>query len=305
MNRIVTHLWFNRVVREAAEFYISVFGGDSKIDIVRTIPDTPSGPVETVTFSVWGFPFMGIGAGPEFKFNPSVSFHVICQTTSEVDALWEKLIGGGKALMELGEYPFSKRYGWLMDRYGVSWQIIFASEDIDPKQRIKPVLLFTGDVYGKVTEAIDFYTSVFNRSPLATVGESKVYNISRYGKGHEPDREDAVMYSDFSLLGIRFGAMESAHEHKFSFNESVSFMVVCRTQQEMDYFWEHLSAVPDAEQCGWLKDKYGVSWQIVPEELESLMADADPERNRRVTKALLAMKKLDIAILKQAYEGGV
>jgi predicted 3-demethylubiquinone-9 3-methyltransferase (glyoxalase superfamily) len=119
----------------------------------------------------------------------------------------------------------------------------------------------------------------------------------------EPDREGAVMFTDFMLEGQWFAAMDSAREHDFAFNEAISFVVNGADQTEIDTFWQKLSAVPEAEQCGWLKDRYGLSWQIVPGELSTMMTDTDPERVNRVTQAVLEMKKLDLAALQEAYDG--
>jgi predicted 3-demethylubiquinone-9 3-methyltransferase (glyoxalase superfamily) len=112
------------------------------------------------------------------------------------------------------------------------------------------------------------------------------------------------MFTDFMLEGQWFAAMDgSAKMHKFKFNEAVSFMLNCENQAEIDYYWKKLSAVPESEQCGWLKDKYGVSWQIVPKEMDEMMSKGTPEQVDRLTRAFLPMKKFDIAKLKKAYEG--
>jgi predicted 3-demethylubiquinone-9 3-methyltransferase (glyoxalase superfamily) len=293
MQKITPHLWFDKEAKEAAEFYVSVFKDGSRIKNVTTLHNTPSGDTDVVSFDLLGTGFMAISAGPLFKFNPSVSFHVKCKTTEEVDEIWGKLSGGGKILMELGEYPFSKRYGWLQDKYGLSWQIIYAG-DGELKQRITPMLLFVGPVYGRAEEAVNLYKSVFKNS--------KAENFIRYGRGEEPDREGAVKYAHFVIEGMEFGAMDSAHEHKFAFNEAVSFIVSCRDQAEIDYYWQ-LSAVPESEQCGWLKDKFGVSWQIVPAAMGEMMEKGTPEQIDRVTQAFLPMKKFDLAKLQAAYEG--
>jgi predicted 3-demethylubiquinone-9 3-methyltransferase (glyoxalase superfamily) len=259
--------------------------------------DTPSGDCDVVSFQLAGQPFMAISAGPLFEFNPSISFHLKCRTVAEVDALWAKLADGGTVLMELGEYPFSKRYGWLADRYGVSWQIIFAGDEA-MKQRITPVLLFVGPVCGKAEEAVEFYTSVFARS--AGTGASQVDMVMRYGEGEAPDQQGTVRYASFRLLGQEFGAMDSAREHQFGFNEAISFLVPCDTQQEIDYLWEKLSADPKAEQCGWLKDRFGVSWQISPVMLGKIMSSGDQQKIDRVTQAFLQMKKFDVTALEEA-----
>ncbi len=111
------------------------------------------------------------------------------------------------------------------------------------------------------------------------------------------------MFADFMIENQWFAAADSAHEHHFAFNEAISFIVHCDDQEEIDYYWERLSAVPEAEQCGWLKDKFGVSWQIVPKEMDEMMANGTPEQIDHVTQTFLPMKKLIIADLKKAYEG--
>src|SRR5216684_3894874 len=123
MQNITPHLWFDKEAGEAATFYTAIFP-DSKITNTTTLHDTPSGDCDIVSFKLSGQSFMAISAGPLFKFNPSISFHVKCKSKDEVDAMWEKLLKGGKVLMELGSYPFSERYGWLEDKYGLSWQLI-------------------------------------------------------------------------------------------------------------------------------------------------------------------------------------
>jgi predicted 3-demethylubiquinone-9 3-methyltransferase (glyoxalase superfamily) len=301
MRKITPHLWFDKEAKDAAELYTSLIP-NSKITNVRTLHNTPSGDCDIVSFELSGQPFMAISAGPLFKFSPSVSFHVKCRTKNEVDAIFEKLSVGGKVLMPLGSYPLSDRYGWLEDKYGLSWQVILAGER-EMKQRITPVLMFVGRVCGKTEEAVSFYAEVFKNSPAGADGSTNANILARYGKGEEPDREGTVRYSAFTLLGQEFGAMDSAREHKCAFNEAISFIVPCETQDEIDYFWEGLSADPKGGQCGWLKDRYGLSWQITPTIMNEMLASTDKDRTARVTKAFLKMKKFDIEALKRAYEG--
>src|SRR5437773_3022094 len=292
MQKITSHLWFDKEAKEAAEFYTSIFK-DSRVKNTTTLHNTPSGSVDIVTIGVARQEFMLISAGPLFKFKPSVSFLVACKTKDEVDALWKKLSDRGVALMELGEYPFSERYGWTEDRYGLSWQVMFMG-DREMKQNITPTLMFVGDVCGKAEKAIHFYALVFRRS--------QVGNILRYGKGGEPDKEGTITHAAFTLEGQEFAAMDSARAHNFAFNEAISFMVYCDSQEEIDYYWGKLSAVPAAEQCGWLKDRYGLSWQIVPTVMDEMLKAKDRKKVARVTEAFLKMKKFDIEALKQVYE---
>lgn len=285
MQKITPHLWFDKEAKEAAEFYTSVFD-NSKINFTTQIHDTPSGDCDIVGFQIMGYDFMAISAGPLFKINPSISFHAKCRTVEEVNEIWEKLSDGGTVMMELGEYPFSKRYGWIQDKYGVSWQVIHTEGDF--RQRITPVLMFVGDVCGKAEEAVDFYASIF--------ADAKAQVFARYAKGEDPDKEGTVKYEQFILDGQEFGAMDSARMHDFGFNEAISLMVNCKDQEEIDYFWDKLSAVSEAEQCGWLKDKYGVSWQIIPANMGELMQ----KNPKKTTPTMLKMKKIIIADLKNA-----
>lgn len=293
MPRITPHLWFDREAVEAAEFYCSALPG-SKVTNVTTIRDTPSGDTDVVSFELWGQPFMAISAGPLFRFNPSASFRLNCTTVEEVDELWAALAQGGTTLMPLGSYPFSDRYGWTEDRYGLSWQVMHAG-DGEVAQRITPALMFVGEVCGKAEEAVDFYTSV--------LPESQVGDVLRYGVGEEPDAAGTIKQARFWLAGQEFAVMDSAHDHDFSFNEAISLMVSCDSQEEIDAYWDRLSAVPEAEQCGWLKDRYGLSWQIVPSAMDDMLATGTPEQRKRVTTAFLGMKKFDLAALQRAYEG--
>lgn len=298
MQKITPFLWFDTQAQEAAKFYTSSFEQGATYntahytDAGQEVHGQPAGQVMTVEFELDGQRFVGLNGGPAFDFNPSISLFVGCKTKDEVDELWQTLSDGGGALMELGEYPFSERYGWLNDKYGLSWQLMFVGEG-DVTQRITPSLLFVGDVCGRAEEAINFYTSVFD--------DSAIGGIARYSEGPGPDKPGTVMHASFTLEGQEFMAMDSALDHQFAFNEAISFAVNCDTQEEIDYYWEKLSAVPEAEQCGWLKDQFGVSWQITPTILGELLSDDDPEKLGRLMKAMLPMKKLDIAELKRAY----
>jgi len=295
-------LWFNKEAKEAAEFYAALIP-NSKIKNITTLHNTPSGDCDVVSFELSGQPFMAISAGPLFKFNPSVSFHLKCRAKGEVDTMWERLSPGGKILMPLDAYPFSERYGWVEDKYGLSWQVIFVGET-EASQKITPVLMFVGKVCGKTEEAVGFYTSVFKNSPAGAkaAGVTKAAVLSRYGKGEKPNKEGTVRYASFTLFGQEFGAMDSAGEHNFAFNEAISFIVPCKNQEEIDYFWGKLSADPNAEQCGWLEDRYGLSWQVTPTVLSQMLGSKDKDRIARVTQAFLKMKKFDIDTLQRAYE---
>lgn len=299
MQKIVPHLWFNTEAKEAAEFYTSIFP-DSHITDITTLHGTPSGDCDIVSFTLWGYDFMSISAGPYFTFNPSISFMVHfdpsqdAEARQRIDRVWAKLAESGKVLMELGEYPFSTRYGWIEDKYGLSWQLMLTKPEGEKRPSIIPSLLFVGDSAGKTEEASDFYLSVFHDSKRGT--------LVRYPAGMEPEKEGSIMFTDFTLEGQWFAAMDSAQKHNFTFNEAVSFVVNCDTQEEIDSYWKKLSAFPDAEQCGWLKDPYRVSWQIVPRNMQAMLKQGTSEQRNRLTQAFLSMKKFDLATLATAYD---
>ncbi len=293
MQKIIPHLWYDKEAKEAALFYVSLFER-SKLLGSDVIEDTPSGDAEIVHFELAGQPFEAISAGPYFKFNPSISLLVSLSSVEEVNAIGNALLDGGSALMLLGEYPFSKWYGWVQDRYGLSWQLML-SDNGPHAQKITPNLLFSDKSCGKAEEAIRYYTDIFE--------DSKIGIISRYGEGEASSPKAKVNYVAFKLRGVDFSAMDNGFDVDFNFNEAFSLIVSCRDQKEIDYFWERLSAVPEAEQCGWVKDRFGVSWQIVPENMDEIFANGSTEEIRRVTEAFLKMKKFDLAALEKARLG--
>ncbi|MGM8365514.1 VOC family protein [Virgibacillus sp. W0181] len=298
--KIMPHLWFDQEAKEAAQFYTTIFP-DSKVTNFATVQDTPSGDSDIVTFNLAGYSFMAINGGPHFQFNPSISFFVNFDPSRDenarekLDQLWERLSQGGTALMPLQEYPFSKRYGWIQDKYGLTWQLILTNPEGEVRPFIVPSMMYVQDMCGKAEEASDFYLSVFNDSSR---GE-----IARYPVGMKPDKEGTLMFTDFALEKQWFAAMDSAGPHAFQFNEAISLLVRCENQEEIDYYWKKLSSDPNAEQCGWLKDPYGVSWQIWPTAMGEMMANGTKEQMDRLTKAFLQMKKFDIEKLKEAYQG--
>lgn len=281
-------LWFNDNAEEAVTFYTSIFK-NSKIKGVTRYGDAaaeasgrPKGSVMTLVFELEAQEFMALNGGPHFKFTPALSFFVWCETEKEINDLWKKLSEGGKALMELNKYPFAEKYGWCEDKFGVSWQVILSSR----KQKISPALLFVKEQSGKAEEAMKFYTSLFENS--------KIESIAR------DEKTGVVLHARFALAGQTFVALESPMDHPFTFTPAISFIVNCDNQQEVDEFWKKLSADKEAEQCGWLRDRFAVSWQIVPRALGEMMLNIDSQKSERVMKALLNMKKLDIQTLEQA-----
>ena len=254
MQKISPFLWFDGQAEEAANFYTSIFK-NSKIQSVSPM---------SASFALARLEFIALNGGPQFKFTPAISFFVKCKTKREIEELWRKLCVGGTALMELAQYPFSEKFGWVQDQFGLSWQLNLTGR----AQSTTPFLMFVGKQHGKAEEAMNFYVSLFK--------DSKVISIERYGAGEE-ESEGTVKHATFSLNGCEFMAADSGREHPFTFTEAISLFVRCKTQPETDYFWERLSLDGAKSRCGWLKDKFGVSWQIVPSILGDMLNDEDDE----------------------------
>lgn len=295
--KITPNLWFQGNAKDAVDFYVGVFS-DSKTGSTMYYPKSSeegladfqqdlAGKELTIEFQLGDLQFIAINADSTFKFTPAISFMVNFDPSRDekarehLDELWEKLIDGGEAMMPIDEYPFSKRYGWVKDRYGLTWQLILTNPDGEPRPFITPSLMFIGENNNHAEEAINYYVSVFKNAKVGT--------LARYPDDTGPAKAGSLMYADFQLGGQWFAAMDSGTVHDFTFNEAVSLTIHCEDQAEIDYFWARLSAVPEAEQCGWCKDRYGVSWQVVPANVEGLLKKPGAFAN------MMKMKKLVIA----------
>jgi predicted 3-demethylubiquinone-9 3-methyltransferase (glyoxalase superfamily) len=285
-HEIYACLWFDTQAEEAAHFYTSIFG-DSKIDYKNHYTKEglethhrEAGSVLTVGFRIGDLKFVALNGGPEFKFSQANSFFVNLETESEIDRIWERLSeGDSKTLMPLDYYQWSQKYGWIRDKYGLTWQLNLTGTP----QKVNPFLMFDGAQLGKGREAIDFYTSVF---PDSNLGDMVFYGPEN------KEYEGLIVHSVFNLSGQEFMVMDSGRPNNVNFNEAVSYMVYCQSQKEIDYFWDQLTRGGMEDQCGWLKDKFGVSWQVAPAILPELLND--PERAGRVIQAFMPMKKFDI-----------
>lgn len=277
-NTIYPCLWFDGNAREAMELYCSVF------DYSEIEDNTPM----VVTARLHGQLFMGLNGGPEFKPNPSISFMVICETDTEAERYWEKLSEEGAVLMPLGKYDWSEKYGWVADKFGINWQIYLGNVG-EIGQKIVPTLMFSELQQGKAEQAIRFYTSVFKHGA--------VKELFRYPSG---PTEGQVQHTRFTLNDYVLMAMDSGVPQPFSFTEGVSLVVECATQEEIDHYWDAFTREGAESMCGWCKDPFGVSWQIIPGILGRLMNDVDTAKRERVMAALLKMKKLDVTTLVNA-----
>jgi len=272
-------LWYNGQAKEAADLYCSVFN-NAKI--------TAQSPIVT-GINVSGQNITLLDGGPMYQPNPSISFYYICDNEEELDCIWDAFSKEGTVMMPLDKYPWSKKYGWITDKFGISWQLAL-SDMSEVGQKITPCFLFTGKQYGRVDEAIAHYSNIFE--------DASVDGILRYGTNEQPDEEGKVKHAQVNLNGQKFMLMESARAHAFTFTEGVSLTIHCETQQEIDHYWERLTESGEESMCGWLKDKFGVSWQIIPTMLSKLMSD--PAKAGKAAKAFMAMRKFNIEQLVQA-----
>lgn len=293
--KIVPCLWFDTEAEEAVEFYTSLFG-NSKVNSVTRYPaagheihQMKEGSVMSIDFELEGYQIQALNGGPHFKLNPSTSLFMVCRDEAEINRLWKTLIGNGKALLPLDSYDWSSRYGWLQDRYGLNWQFMIEDDEYRPEQRLCPLLFFTGASHGKAEEAVNYYTSIFENSGVEGIQKYQEEDNNKYALGK-------VKHAQFQFFGETFMAMDSGMENDFPFSEAFSLVVQCKDQQEIDKYWEKLTAGgdPQAQQCGWLKDKFGFPWQVVPVGMEDFLNHPDKEKANRSMEAMLKMKKIDL-----------
>lgn len=283
-NNIFPCLWYNEDAKESAEFYCKVFGG--KITV-----DTPV----VLNIELFGQKIMLLNGGPQFEKNASISFMVMCETDNEVQNYWNQLSDSGIVLMELGEYPWSKKYGWVRDRFGVTWQVYLGKKQ--GEQKIVPTLMFIHQNNGKAFEAMELYTRIFPNS--------KIEGVLKYGEGVGDENHEVpenVQHAHFEIDGYSFFCMDNSYDHKFDFNEGISMVIMTDNQEETDHLWNALTSDGGRESmCGWLKDQFGMSWQIVPKRLIELMNDSDQMKAQKVVQAMMKMQKIVIKELENAY----
>lgn len=277
-NHLFPCLWYNQNATEAATHYLRAF---------PFVKKTASNSfVEMLSFN--GQQLMLLNGGPEFRLNGTISFYVVFENEEEIDNAWNVLCEGGEVRMTLDTYPWSTKYGWVEDKFGANWQLSFGNIN-ELGQQLTPVLMFTGENAGKAEESMNFYTSVFP--------ESSISGILRWGEnGHE--KPGTIQHAQYRLNGYLMMTMDSSLSDKFFFNEAASLVVNCKTQEEIDHYWNRLTDGGSESRCGWLKDKYGVSWQIVPEVLGTLMGD--PAKSPAVVNAFMKMNKFIIEDLLEA-----
>jgi len=266
---------------EAARFYADVFREDSVVEQV---------PGYAATVSIHGFRLSLMSGDDQDTPNPSIScilnfdpllFGGEAQARAYLDDLYEQLSTGG-VLMELGEYPFSPRYAWVRDRFGMTWQLMLTDPAGEPRPFILPSFMFGGTNHANAEEATEAWINLFDDAHRGA--------LYRYEEGG-PMEAGTVMFTDFTLRGIWMTARDSGASQDLTFTPGVSMIVSCRDQEEIDRYWAGLSAVPEAEHCGWGGGRRGGRPQVLPHNIAELMADA------ATREKLLHMGKINLADL--------
>lgn len=291
-------IWFDSEAEEVAEFYTSIF---PQSRILFTVPYTKvgfeyhgkeEGTTSTVIFELMNQKFIALNGGPIFKISEAISFYVYCGDDELFEKLYNSLTDGGNVLMPKDKYFWSDKYAFVKDKFGVCWQLDI--NKINSNQKIVPSLLFVNSKYLKVDEAVKFYTAIFPDSKI----------LLEYPL---PDQEDihqkAILFSQFSLSKNLFNASSGGKvQHNFDFNEAISFFINCKNQDEIDYYWQKLSENGQIQMCGWLKDKYGVSWQIAPEIYFEMFLKSDQTKREKIISAIFEMTKIDLPRLIKIYQ---
>lgn len=277
-------LWYNGKGKEAAEFYCSILK-DTKI-----VAESPF----VTEIEVSGQNITCLDGGPIFQPNPSISLTYQCDTEEEINRIWEAFSKDGSIIMDIDKYPWSERYGWINDKYGISWQLIVGDFN-DFGKKVIPSLLFGGQQRGKAEEAINLYTSIFKNA--------QIDGIYRYEGDEAPGMEGKLAHSQINLNGSKLILTDSHIPQDVPFTEGVSLMIHCKDQEEIDYYWYKLTDGGEESMCGWLKDKFGVSWQVTPDILLQLMKN--PETAQKAMEAFMPMRKLEIDKILDAVNSDV
>ncbi|MEB3222461.1 MAG: VOC family protein [Candidatus Sericytochromatia bacterium] len=291
MPSIAPCIWCPGNAELVAEFYTGLFVGGA---IQHTSHYTsgmplPAGTVLLVEFSIAGQTFQALNGEAPIPLTPSLSFFVEADTADELRRLFGPLVEGGEVLMPLDAYPWSPCYAWVRDRFGVSWQLRQV-EAAPAGVRILPSLMYSDAQRGRARDAIALYTGLFP--------DSEVLAVEHHGEGGHL----------IALARLRLGpqplvVMDSPIDHGFTFTEGLSLSVCCTDQAEVDRLWDVLTAGGRPGPCGWLQDRFGVSWQIVPAALIHLQRQGNEVANARMFQAMLGMGRLDLATLERAWHG--
>lgn len=259
--KVVLHLWFDTQAMEAAKFYTSIFQNSKVIQSVK-FSDTPSGEAELVSFSLENVRFEAISAGPFLSINDSMRLVVFCHSQAERDEYVNKLAGKVRS---------AENMTMVEDRFGVHWLLVMASSQTKQLPKICPLV----DAYGKAREMHDYYQGEFTtKTDVMSYEYNQWYVLELAG--------NPIIFADIS-------------HGPSQYTGALSLLYLCENQQELDSFYQGFSAEVESEQCGWIVDKYGISWQIVPRMFLDFAQKLSPTTYQKINKQILTMKKIEIA----------
>ncbi len=293
--KIACMLWFENQAEKAVEYYIELFP-NSKIGFKtyqssKDYQHIHNHEKELLTIEFWldGFHFIALNGGPKYSVNPSVSFYAAYENEFFIDEIWAKLADQGTVLLPFENHELSSKYGKLIDRFDVTWHFALAERKDIREDRITPYLTFINQQHGKASEAVDYYVSIFKN---AARNES-IY----YTENDSPEISGNARNIHFTLENQHFMAMDSSIFHLYDFCEAVSFIIFCDNQEEIDYYQDKLCEGGEAQTGGWLKDRYGLSWQVIPKMFFEILYLQNPVLSQEILKAVMNMKKFSLTEL--------
>ena len=285
-NKFAPCLWVDNQVEEMTELYTKVFENGKPLKTLYFLEDAHGkiGDILTQSVQLANQEFILLNGGPEFKATPSISYMVTCTSETQLQVLWQELSEGGKLLMNLAIYPGVGQFGWLEDRFGISWQ--FSLDQSSSSQKITPCFMFSGEQYGNASRAVAEWIEVFQSGEILE---------------HYSNEDSTTKLAKFTLHQQEFMAMDSAVDHDFTFSLANSFYVYCENQKEIDRLWTAITSKGTEMPCGWMGDRFGVAWQTVTRDMDTMLDRKNLTKARAVTQAVYGMMKIDSEELRRIY----
>lgn len=285
-NKFAPCLWVDNQVEEMTVLYTKVFENGKPLKTLYFLEDAHGkiGDILTQSVQLANQEFILLNGGPEFKATPSISYMVTCTSETQLQVLWQELSEGGKLLMNLAIYPGVGQFGWLEDRFGISWQ--FSLDQSSSSQKITPCFMFSGEQYGNASRAVAEWIEVFQSGEILE---------------HYSNEDSTTKLAKFTLHQQEFMAMDSAVDHDFTFSLANSFYVYCENQKEIDRLWTAITSKGTEMPCGWMGDRFGVAWQTVTRDMDTMLDRKNLTKALAVTQAVYGMMKIDSEELRRIY----
>lgn len=285
-NKFAPCLWVDNQVEEMTELYTKVFENGKPLKTLYFLEDAHGkiGDILTQSVQLANQEFILLNGGPEFKATPSISYMITCTSETQLQVLWQELSEGGKLLMNLAIYPGVGQFGWLEDRFGISWQ--FSLDQSSSSQKITPCFMFSGEQYGNASRAVAEWIEVFQSGEILE---------------HYSNEDSTTKLAKFTMHQQEFMAMDSVVDHDFTFSLANSFYVYCENQKEIDRLWTAITSKGTEMPCGWMGDRFGVAWQTVTRDMDTMLDRKNLTKALAVTQAVYGMMKIDSEELRRIY----